>query len=228
MKEDIKPEDVMSTIQSKMPIVGKENQGHGYQYRSIVDAMNALGPITKELGVTISKRILSKESSINRVIKYENVAVDKTRVEKVAREIDIRFVDVTIEYNFMYKNQTVFTTEASAHGVDLSCYDKAMSVANSTAYRQMVFDTFVIAYGEDSDMALTATEGSAPSNAQAKEQSKPEMTSDQLQNFIRSASSNSRSAALVKKNVLKFRMTPDQAKAINQAIATGATKTLGQ
>jgi hypothetical protein len=104
----------------------RKNKDQGYNFRGIEDAMNEMSPILIAAGITVTPC-------------YSDLTVSAGESKSGTK---LRFATVKGSFTFKAADGSSEVTECYGEGMDSS--DKAVSKAQSVAYRTALFETFVV------------------------------------------------------------------------------------
>jgi hypothetical protein len=104
----------------------RKNKDQGYSFRGIEDAMNEMSPILIAAGITVTPA-------------YSDLTITASESKSGTK---LRFATVKGCFTFKAGDGSQEVTECYGEGMDSS--DKAVSKAQSVAYRTALFETFVV------------------------------------------------------------------------------------
>lgn len=121
--------DAWLKVQADIKAVGKDgrNQQQSYNFRGIDGVMNAVGPVLRKHGVTVTPTLAKRESS--------TVEVGKNRTL-------MRVVDVEVDYTVRGPMGDEFHGRTPGEAMDAG--DKATSKAMSVAYRTFLIQALTL------------------------------------------------------------------------------------
>jgi hypothetical protein len=104
----------------------RKNKDQGYSFRGIEDAMNEMSPVLIRAGITVTPS-------------YSELSITPSESKSGTK---LRFATIKGSFKFEAGDGSAMVTECYGEGMDSS--DKAVSKAQSVAYRTALFETFVV------------------------------------------------------------------------------------
>jgi hypothetical protein len=127
----------------------RKNKDQGYSFRGIEDAMNEMSPVLIRAGITVTPS-------------YSELSITPSESKSGTK---LRFATIKGSFKFEAGDGSAMVTECYGEGMDSS--DKAVSKAQSVAYRTALFETFVV------PLMAVDPEGAEPQDAANEPQGDP-------------------------------------------------------
>jgi hypothetical protein len=140
----------LDAVNRELQGIAKDQAGYGYKFRGVNQVYEYCSPIFKKHGIIIAKRNLE----VSRELRTVEAKNGTKTISSAMMKCTYRLISL--------EDGSYIETESANEGQDSSGGDKAVSICNSTNFRNAILELFVISTEEllDNDMA-TAKEKEA-------------------------------------------------------------------